>query len=509
MELAEKVSKSCALTDKFDDVIDRYGAQLGEIAWHTFTIDPSIEQVSRNHYEELKPLLKKYKTKKFLEIACYAHYTGHLIHETGIDATLCDISPYSLTNGKKACLEAGHPANARLVASDFHDLPFEDESFDFVFIASAVHHTITPSVVLNECLRVLSKKGILYLYNEPCQRAFSFYKFRTNRRPDFSDFEKYIDEKGLLRLVTSFMFQGRPEELFGMVENDRIPLSTYTDVCQFGEVKDMALAWQAHLSDLDQEILDAKLSEKELAELIKTEINARLQDGEISKREKMMGMCKPTSAEIENLSSSIAHAILSAPKNGIERDIAMTDIFGGAIKLLLKKKVNNPDSESIDKSALTLPIDNGVHVKPLLGDGYIINIDTPLLPNIQTADEKLLRNFYPEKDWVLEQAETGNKALIANSKNPHLNLVDIECAVLVIRMFTPFPGEPYKIQLHCGDELINELTVANSESRIIKQVLSDSASTFSFSFTDLDGNPLEARRNIRLPVIQLIPIVAN
>ena len=47
-------------------------------------------------------------------------------------------------------------------AGDIHDMPFEDNIFDFVYASNVLEHTFAPYVALLECRRVLRAGGIGY-----------------------------------------------------------------------------------------------------------------------------------------------------------------------------------------------------------------------------------------------------------------------------------------------------------------------------------------------------------
>jgi len=64
-------------------------------------------------------------------------------------------------------LAQGAARSAHLVRGDGEELPFREESFDFVFSLGALHHLPTPSAGAREIARVLRSGGQLLL-SEPC-----------------------------------------------------------------------------------------------------------------------------------------------------------------------------------------------------------------------------------------------------------------------------------------------------------------------------------------------------
>ena len=189
------------------DLVEEYRALVGECAWHSLTVDPSLEQVSAAHYDYVLSVLedrgRRSRTNgmKVLEVASYAHTTGYrLQQELGCEVTLFDISAKALQLGKRMADTAGLAACPQLVAGDFHALPFESNSFDLVYISSAIHHTWKYEIgYLRAPTRPGTRRFALMLLNEPCHRLCCFYGFRTNRPASFSKFESVLNDLGIIR----------------------------------------------------------------------------------------------------------------------------------------------------------------------------------------------------------------------------------------------------------------------------------------------------------------------
>ncbi len=111
---------------------------IGETAWHSVTLDPSIAEVSKAHFETLVTDLGNHDALrqglKVLEVAAYAHITGYILAERfKADVTLFDVSSSTLRLGRSLAFEHGFPtALVRRVAGDFHELPFDTGEFDVV-----------------------------------------------------------------------------------------------------------------------------------------------------------------------------------------------------------------------------------------------------------------------------------------------------------------------------------------------------------------------------------------
>jgi ubiquinone/menaquinone biosynthesis C-methylase UbiE len=115
----------------------------------------------------------------------------------GARTDLLDISPSTLRLGRRLAREQGFATDGTTcVAGDFHELPYEDEQFDVVYICSSLHHTWRWRRVVSEMLRVLAPA-------EFCSREravpqlFCHYLFRANRPERFGDLEQALDRLGI------------------------------------------------------------------------------------------------------------------------------------------------------------------------------------------------------------------------------------------------------------------------------------------------------------------------
>jgi ubiquinone/menaquinone biosynthesis C-methylase UbiE len=74
------------------------------------------------------------------------------------------------------------------------DMPFEDSSFDAIFILGSLHHIDDKVATLKECYRILKLKGIFCVF-EPNSDAIKFIREnRSPTHPDAVDPRKYSRE---------------------------------------------------------------------------------------------------------------------------------------------------------------------------------------------------------------------------------------------------------------------------------------------------------------------------
>jgi ubiquinone/menaquinone biosynthesis C-methylase UbiE len=391
--------------------IRRHAHLLGEVAWRTITVDKTIAEVSARHYDLVTGILDRHwsgnrpQPLSVLEIACYAHTTGYRLRETrGARVTLFEISAKLLEQGRAL---AGYPPdsdNPRLVAGDFHDLPFEDQSFDFVLISSALHHTWDWRTVLGEIQRVLAPGGLLVLEQEPCRRDLCFYEFRVNRVEDFTPFEKKLDELGVIRTFAEPSLGSRPESLFGIVENLEIPLAELlAAVDEKTEIVDVHLIPEDCMSPLDHSwVGKAGLGHAALAREIERDLKAarRAALDHLDPVSRGLGYRLPDESRIEPFARS-AGAKLAALK-GAPGSFAfrrgLSELFGATLRIVGRRKGERQNvAEGRFRRACERT--NGVYCGFSEEAAPILMDQRSLLPEIQAADPQALAAHFPESCW--------------------------------------------------------------------------------------------------------------
>ncbi len=303
---------------------ERFGPLLGESVWHTVTVDPTLQEVSELHFHAVQSVLARHGSHlppqpQILEVAAYAHTTGYaLARRLGARPTLLDVSASTLKLGRKTAGQHDLPVDAtHLVAADFHSLPFDDGQFHMVYICSALHHTWNWQQVLGELIRVLAPGGLLLLENEPCKREFGFYRFRTNRINNFTPFEARLDQLGLLRTVAEPYLGSRPETLFGMVENQTIPLyELKAQVANECDLLEFTVTPEVCMGPLEQEMVARRgMAGDSLASWLTSRLGELLAQAApaLGETEKGLGFSLPLPAEVAALCERAAESLKALP----------------------------------------------------------------------------------------------------------------------------------------------------------------------------------------------------
>jgi ubiquinone/menaquinone biosynthesis C-methylase UbiE len=437
---------------------------FGEFAWHSLTVDARLLQVSEDHYRLVAGLLndagaQSVSKARVLEIAAYAHITGYMLRERlGARTDLLDISPSTLRLGHRLAREQGFATDGTTcVAGDFHELPYEDDQFDVVYICSALHHTWRWQRVVSEMLRVLAPGGILFLENEPCRRLFCHYRFRANRPERFGDLEQALDRLGILRTITEPFPNTRPETLFGMVENQTISI---TALCAALAAKCSPVAITVNpeicMGPLEHELV-ARIGEGADActRWLTAELANRVEQAShaMTEADKGMGFSLPTPDEIATLCESTAKALIELPADRSSPDfrLGIAEVFGASVQMTLRKKGARrvlpaarlrQDYPMLEEVVCAFP----PHVARLLDPGSV------LLPDIQSSPLSVLEHVFPAGDWHFRVSPDGLRDLSPATAHPSFTIpVPRPGPLLVlVRLYVAVEGLPFRIAL-CDD----------------------------------------------------------
>lgn len=126
--------------------------------------DELDEESIKLYLKDLLRHLKKEKGLKILEIASGGgHWGVNLLKQIECDYIGVDLSPALVENAKKRAAKEG--IKAKYIEGDATNLPFKEDTFDFVFVTYSLHHFPSQESldkVTSEVYRVLKKGGIYY-----------------------------------------------------------------------------------------------------------------------------------------------------------------------------------------------------------------------------------------------------------------------------------------------------------------------------------------------------------
>ena len=100
------------------------------------------------------------------------------------------------------------------ICADAYHLPFQDNSFNFIFCYQTLHHFPDPSPVVKEAFRVLAPGGYLFINEEPISQAFNLKLWR--RPTKLRNWEKILKHILILPFISII---GKTETDHHILEN--------------------------------------------------------------------------------------------------------------------------------------------------------------------------------------------------------------------------------------------------------------------------------------------------
>lgn len=138
------------------------GGLFGDL-WHRYDDDLFEESVKlfAKRFDANNFDLKWFQGKRCLDAGCGGgRYSIAMASLGAAEVIGCDISAEGLADARS---RAAGISNVVFEEASVFDLPYPDESFDFVCCSGVLHHTPDPGRGLHELTRVLRSEGRLYL----------------------------------------------------------------------------------------------------------------------------------------------------------------------------------------------------------------------------------------------------------------------------------------------------------------------------------------------------------
>ncbi len=147
------------------------------------TGNPIVRFLFVRFFGKIKSIIEKNKFKSALEAGCGEGFVINALDEILPKKLIAfDNNKASIDFAKKHC------SRGEFLELDIHNLPFDNESFEFTICCEVLEHQEKPEDALNELLRVTSKTLLISVPNEPWFSIGSFcrgkYLLKLGRHPE-------------------------------------------------------------------------------------------------------------------------------------------------------------------------------------------------------------------------------------------------------------------------------------------------------------------------------------
>jgi len=164
----------------------------------------------------------------FLEIGANAGHTSYMLaNQFGGEGFALDISADALRHGT-ALMDKWHLTRAPIrVAGDAVNLPFRDNSLQFVMACQMLSQFMNIESVFLEAKRVLAPGGVFLFTEEPLRRLLSLRIYRAPYQERMKAWERKLFDWGLLGYLAQDVIGAEQEESFGIRQNHKMYLSDW------------------------------------------------------------------------------------------------------------------------------------------------------------------------------------------------------------------------------------------------------------------------------------------
>lgn len=188
--------------------------------WERFAkIYAAFMSRNKHTYENISLYLNEYidEQKKVLELACGTGQITFLSANNSLLWEATDFSEKMVSEAKKRNDESCKISKINFCVQDATQLMYEDNSFDVVVIANALHIMPEPDKALCEIHRVLKDDGILFAPTFVYEKGYSRFLiwimekagFKTFHKWNKRDYEEFIENKGFF-IKKSILEKGKP-----------------------------------------------------------------------------------------------------------------------------------------------------------------------------------------------------------------------------------------------------------------------------------------------------------
>jgi hypothetical protein len=295
--------------------------------------------------------------------------------------------------------------------------------------------------------------------------------------------------------------------LFGMIENDRIPLGMIIGPLNAaGKIVSLHLTPQISL--LDRSILalpgDDDL-EKNIASILLSEVEHAREL--LTERDRLLGVRLPEADDVWRLSYEVAPGLRRlAGLKGPEAERETARLFGAALKATVIRHGGRDMPAAMFRRQPA--VQDGVHNDLPILPGVLLHLTEQSIVAIENGDPDSLARVYPGTDWEFCREHNGLVSMLNLGPRCRIVLPAVSsAAILMLRFYAVASDRPYRASLRSREGApLASVVIAAPESFLIRELVPERCEDVYIETTTLDGHPIDLPRHLRLGVGRLIPV---
>ena len=188
--------------------------------WQRFAkIYTAFMSKNESAYDAICKELERYidSEKKVLELACGTGQITFLMADKAKAWTATDYSENMVNEALKRKKQEKPECKAEFETADATNLTYENEQFDVVVIANALHIMPDPDTALKEIYRVLKTDGIIFAptfvyepgYSKTLIWLMEKVGFKTYHKSTRNEFMEYVGKRNFV-IVSDKLIKGKP-----------------------------------------------------------------------------------------------------------------------------------------------------------------------------------------------------------------------------------------------------------------------------------------------------------
>ncbi|MEO8755214.1 MAG: hypothetical protein ABI624_21340, partial [Casimicrobiaceae bacterium] len=315
-----------------------------------------------------------------------------------------------------------------------------------------------------------------------------------------------------LPTLSSPFWGARPENLFGMVENDRIPLSLYMEVfAEGGEVLERTLTEHALIGPFERALMALRSKGPALRAEVRSALRTAVAQaaGSFGETERLLEYRLPTECEIHTLAETVAN-LLAQREQAVDDAEWRAAMFGAAVSAVVRKiagdstKAAAPETRMFRREMTTEP--DGLVRERSESSGLAQGLSAPLLPDLHACENgAALEPWFPQEDWQWVTGDNGERSMANLSALSRIELAPRSSrTLLLVRYFALVSdGRPYQVRIWAGDRLLDEQLIVLQESRMVRAWIPEGCAELLLEIAPLEDAPMAIPWRIRIGVFQL------